>query len=213
MELPGSIPIFPLPNVVLFPEVPLPLHVFEPRYRAMVRDALAGSRLIGMTLLRPDWEADYAGAPDVYRVGCAGRIVDVTPLDDGKFNILLAGLREFEVTGEERDRAYRRAAVIWREAAPALTLPPDLRADLFRAVEQHVGATGRALASEMAADEALDDGALVNFFAFWLDLRPVEKQALLEERGVGRARRLLEVLEFQRHAARLGADAGTRRVH
>src|SRR5690349_7326414 len=69
MDLPSFIPIFPLPNVVLFPEVPLPLHIFEPRYRQMVRDALAGSGIIGMTLLRGDWEDEYHAAPEVYRVG------------------------------------------------------------------------------------------------------------------------------------------------
>ena len=72
--LPTTIPIFPLPNVVLFPNVFLPLHIFEPRYRAMLADALAGDRIIGMTLLMAGYEADYQGRPAVYRVGCAGVI-------------------------------------------------------------------------------------------------------------------------------------------
>jgi Lon protease-like protein len=69
--LPPAIPIFPLPNVVLFPNVFLPLHIFEPRYKEMVADALAGDRIIGMALLRPGWEGDYEGRPPIYPVGCA----------------------------------------------------------------------------------------------------------------------------------------------
>ena len=72
--LPPTIPLFPLPNVVLFPSVFLPLHIFEPRYREMVGDALTGDRIIGMVLLRPGWEADYEGRPPIYPVGCAGLI-------------------------------------------------------------------------------------------------------------------------------------------
>src|SRR5687767_3145429 len=67
--LPPTIPVFPLPNVVLFPNVFLPLHIFEPRYRRMVDDALNGDRIIGMVLLRAGWERDYDGRPAVYAVG------------------------------------------------------------------------------------------------------------------------------------------------
>jgi hypothetical protein len=215
MDLPTFIPIFPLPNVVLFPEVPLPLYIFEPRYREMVRDALAGSRVIGMTLLRSNWESEYAGAPEIYRVGCAGRIVDATPLPDGTFSILLAGLREFELVSEQRERAYRQATVTWRDPVPEEPLPDGLRRDLMRAVEHHVGEDGRALTSELDDEEgAIGDTVLVNFLAFWLELSPVEKQALLEASGHGRATRLLEILEFQRHVTGSGqGDAAGRRMH
>src|SRR5512134_2216313 len=89
--IPSKIPIFPLPNVVLFPKVFLPLHIFEPRYRAMVDDALAGDRIIGMVLLRPGYEANYEGRPPVYAVGCAGSITHAERRDDGRFNIVLHG--------------------------------------------------------------------------------------------------------------------------
>src|SRR4029078_2999324 len=108
MELPRFIPIFPLPNVVLFPEVPLPLHIFEPRYCAMVRDALAGPELMGMVWLRGNWQREYHGAPETYRSGCVGRIVETTPLPDGKFNIVLAGVRGFTIASERPGRAYRQ---------------------------------------------------------------------------------------------------------
>ena len=215
MELPSFIPIFPLPNVVLFPEVPLPLHIFEPRYRAMVRDAVAGSGLIGMVLLRDGWEPEYHAAPEIYRVGCAGKIVETTPLPDGKFNIVLAGLREFEIVSEQRERLYRQASVVWREPAPEEAVPKDLRAALVRAIEQHLGRSADDDLRAMLGDAGLGDTTLVNFFAFWLELSPVEKQCLLEERGgTPRASRLLEILEFRLYAARRGdADLGLRRMH
>ena len=214
MELPAFIPIFPLPNVVLFPEVPLPLHIFEPRYCAMVRDALAGPGLIGMVLLRGDWEVDYHGAPDVYRTGCVGRIVETTPLPEGKFNIVLAGVREFTIVSEQRERAYRQATVEWREPSDATALPPGLRPRLVQMIERYVGRSGDDLARELLGDARLDDQTLVNFFAFWLDFGPIEKQCLLEASGAERAQRLLEVLEFHLYASHAAPhELHMRRVH
>src|SRR6187455_2258101 len=109
--LPATIPIFPLPNVVLFPNVFLPLHIFEQRYRAMVSDALAGDRIIGMVLLQPGYEADYVRQPPIFSIGCAGVITHSEPLDDGRFNIVLRGLEKFRVTGEEDGKPYRQAVI------------------------------------------------------------------------------------------------------
>src|ERR1700675_4355766 len=103
------LPLFPLPNVVLFPNVFLPLHIFEPRYRQMVADALAGDRMIGMALLRPGWEREYGGRPAVYGVGCSGVITHVEQLADGRYNIVLRGLERFRIVGEDHERDYRRA--------------------------------------------------------------------------------------------------------
>ena len=214
MDLPKFIPLFPLPNVVLFPEVPLPLHIFEPRYCAMVRDALAGPGLIGMVLLRGDWQDEYHGAPEIYRTGCVGRIVETTPLPDGKFNIVLAGVREFSIVSEQRERAYRQATVDWREPADPESLPLGLRERLVQMIERYVGRSGDDVARDLLGDSRLDDRTLVNFFAFWLDIGPVEKQCLLEAAGVERARRLLEVLEFHLYAGPTAPnDAGLRRMH
>jgi Lon protease-like protein len=213
MELPSFIPIFPLPNVVLFPDVPLPLHIFEPRYREMVRDAVAGSGLIGMVLLRGEWQEDYHGAPDVYRTGCVGRIVETTPLPDGKFNIVLTGIREFDILSEQRERAYRQATVEWREPDDQ-PLPSGLRTRLIHMIERYVGRSGDDLARELLGDARLDDRTLVNFFAFWLDFGVIEKQCLLEARGTDRAHRLLEVLEFHLYASNTAPDElNTRRMH
>src|SRR5207253_4170439 len=88
----GVARLFPLPNLVLFPHVVQPLHVFEPRYREMTTDALAGDRLIATALLHPDWEAVYEGHPPIHPVACLGRIVADQRLDDGRFLLLLRGL-------------------------------------------------------------------------------------------------------------------------
>src|SRR5579864_6170441 len=105
------LPIFPLPNVVLFPNVFLPLLVFEPRYREMVADAIASDRLIGMVLLRPGWNRDYEGRPPVYPIGCSGVITHMERLPDGRFNIVLRGVERFRIVEEDWSRSYRRAVV------------------------------------------------------------------------------------------------------
>jgi Lon protease-like protein len=105
------LPIFPLPNVVLFPNVFLPLHIFEPRYRDMVADALSADRLIGMVLLRPGWESDYEGRPPVYRTGCSGVITHAERLPDGRYNIVLRGLERFGILDEDHGCSYRRALI------------------------------------------------------------------------------------------------------
>ena len=87
-----DIPVFPLPNVVLFPHVSLGLHIFEPRYRRMVEDALASDRLIAMALLKEGWERDYYGSPPVHTVACAGAIEEYQRLPDARLNIRLRGL-------------------------------------------------------------------------------------------------------------------------
>src|ERR1700752_3118620 len=88
----GTARLFPLPNLVLFPSLLQALHIFEPRYRQMTADALAGDRLIAMVLLRPGWEADYDGRPPVHEVACLGRIAAEQRLPDGRFNLQLRGL-------------------------------------------------------------------------------------------------------------------------
>src|SRR5215813_3498756 len=98
-DFPTRFPIFPLPNVVLFPGTYLPLHIFEPRYRAMIDAALAGTPVIGMILLRPDADAMAARAP-IFDVGCAGRIVEHRRLPDGRFHLVLAGERRFRIARE-----------------------------------------------------------------------------------------------------------------
>ena len=106
----GVVPIFPLPNVVLFPYVALPLHIFEDRYRRMIEDALEGERLIAMALLKPGWEAGTSPTPAIHQMVCLGRITADERLPTGRFNIVLTGVQRAVVTGErETDLPYRLA--------------------------------------------------------------------------------------------------------
>jgi hypothetical protein len=111
-----EIPIFPLPNVVFFPHTLLPLHIFEPRYRQMLGDCLAGGRRLAVVLLRPGWEEEYYGRPAVYAVAGAGEIVASERLPDGRSNILLKGLGRIMIEGEvPSPKPYRIGAASWLE--------------------------------------------------------------------------------------------------
>jgi uncharacterized protein len=196
MDLPEVIPLFPLPNAVLFPHIPLPLHVFEPRYRVMVRDAAAGPRLIGMTLLRGDWQADYQGRPEIFAVGTVGEMLHVESLADGRFNVLLRGLREFTIARELPGGEYRRAAVDWRPPDGS-SLEPRTRNEIVRLLERHLADRGVEPGRREVRGEGVGDEAYVNFVAQNLDAEPLEKQALLEAAPLAsRAARLLDVLRF-----------------
>jgi Lon protease-like protein len=194
--LPPTIPIFPLPNVVLFPNVFLPLHIFEPRYRAMVADALKGDRIIGMALLRPGFEADYDGRPAVYETGCAGLITHSEPLADGRFDIVLRGMEKFRILEEDTSRPYRLARV---EPLPEMT-GDDERAEVRarrQRLEAVLAATIERSSGEPRFPPAVPDDDLVNALAQYLPLEPVERQALLERHGIAeRCRGLIELLEM-----------------
>lgn len=195
--LPPTLPIFPLPNVVLFPGVFLPLHIFEPRYRAMVSDALEGDRLIGMVLLRPGWEGDYDGRPPVYPIGCAGVISHHERLPDGRYNIVLRGLEKFRVLGEDSSKSYRIAQI-----HPMLETVPAADRDEIRSARRRLESllvpqpTGRGAESKLPP--AMSDEDLVNTLAQYMELEPLEKQALLEREGLlARCRSLIELLEMK----------------
>src|SRR6185436_4497696 len=130
--LPPSIPIFPLPNVVLFPNVFLPLHIFEARYRQMVDAALNGDRIIGMVLLRPGWEGDYEGRPPVYPIGCAGVITHAERLADGRFNIVLRGMEKFRIAGEDTAQLYRVASIVPVPEPSAESVRDEMRGERQR---------------------------------------------------------------------------------
>src|SRR5687767_8134627 len=104
-----AIPLFPLPNVVLFPRAVVPLHIFEDRYKQMTADALAGDKRIAMALLKPGWEKYYYGRPAIEPVVCVGQILSWEQLDDGKYNFLLQGSLRARVVSEERSADYRVA--------------------------------------------------------------------------------------------------------
>ncbi len=195
----GSTRLFPLPNLVLFPYVIQPLHIFEPRYRQMTADALADDRLITLVLLRPGWEEKYEGRPPVHAIGCLGKIVADQRLDGGRYNLLLRGLHRVRLLHEPPgDRTYRTAQVELVKdvdsvsAAEATALRTELAEQLPRWLPP-----GAAVMDQFRKllDSDLSPGALCDVFAFALPLEVSVKQALLEELHVAaRARRLLEIL-------------------
>jgi Lon protease-like protein len=205
--LPSEIPIFPLPNVVLFPSALLPLHIFEPRYRAMVSDTLDSERLIGMVMLRPGWEPRYEEAPDVYPIGCAGFITHADRLPDGRFNIMLRGMEKFRILGERPAREgldrYRIARVeSIAEVSSGVTAASRearhrLEKLLARKLQRH---------DHDFIPKDVPDADLVHAIAQHLE--PLEKQALLECNSlIERCEALVELLEMRM------MPQGTSRMH
>jgi len=196
--LPPAIPIFPLPNVVLFPNVFLPLHIFEPRYREMVADALAGDRIIGIVLLRPGWEPEYEGRPAVYSIGCAGVVTNAERLPDGRYNIVLQGLEKFRVVDEDASRPYRIAQVEGilenNNGAGDRESMREERRRLESILVPRLAGQG----ADPTLPPAMADEDLVNALAQYLELEAVEKQALLERDGLlDRCRSLIDLLEMK----------------
>jgi Lon protease-like protein len=202
------IPLFPLPDVVLFPSVALPLHIFEPRYRKMVADTMAGDRVIGMTLLREGWQSDYQGRPPLYERGCAGRIEHHELLPDGRSNIVLRGLTRFRIVEEHAGEPYRLATV------QALPDAPGEPAEVEAARRDVMAAIGQAADGPMVLviKPEIPDDVFVNALCQSLALTPVERQSLLEcDSVLDRYRRLRSVLEFRQleHARQGGRSEPT----
>ena len=194
--LPSLIPIFPLPNVVLFPSVFLPLHIFEPRYRQMLTDALRGDRIIGMVLLKGGRD-DIEGPPPVSSVGCAGLVSHAETLQDGRSNIILRGIQRFRVVREEADRVYRQAQIEPLREAASDAIRGEVRLaraqlETLLASRLETAGGGTMVPGDMADED------LVNTLAQYLDFDPVEKQALLErEDAASRSRALIELIELR----------------
>jgi Lon protease-like protein len=207
--LPPTIPIFPLPNAVLFPNACLPLHIFESRYRAMVADALRGDRIVGMVLLQPGFEAEYERRPAVFPIGCAGVITHVESLPDGRYNMILRGIEKFRITGEDHSRPYRLAHI---DALPEPVSEPDKA--LLRSYRERLEGLFAALiertGSEHRFPTTVADEDLVNALAQYVRLDPLERQALLERDGVlARGQALIELLEMKTMTRRAAWTTGS----
>jgi len=211
-DFPTAFPIFPLPGVVLFPGTYLPLHIFEPRYRAMTEHALAGDQVIGMILLRRADDAMQRRA-EVFEIGCAGRIVESERLADGRFNMLLHGERRFRIEREESgDTLYRSVqasllsepgfGVLADDAQRRLTeMRGELEARMLELVRMTAPASAEQLAERM---RALDPLLLLNALSFGLDCPTLEKQSLLEAASpVVQSELLLRILIIRIAEARL----------
>ena len=173
------LPLFPLPNMVFFPGTRLPLHVFEPRYRQMVHDAMATEKRFGLILLRPGWEGDYFGAPAVYECGTVATIEQAVPLDGGRMNILIRGDVRFRILDEVSVVPYRTARVVAdperQRTADEAYAQREWLADLARQYLTY-------LPDQMAVPEIETVGldALTNALIMSLNLEVEEKQKLLE---------------------------------
>jgi hypothetical protein len=191
---PHELPLFPLGNVVLFPGVFLPLHVFEMRYRAMVKDVLAADRLIGIVLQRPGWQGNGGDAVPIHGIGCAGLVTHVEPLEDGRYNIVLRGVERFRIVSEHDGKPYRVAAVEY--LADAAT--PGERAYVSGRRRHLEKLLASADTPDLPFPSTLSDEEVVNALSQYLDLQPIERQALLERPGVAaRCEGLIDLLEMR----------------
>jgi Lon protease-like protein len=195
----GSARLFPLPNLVLFPHVVQPLHVFEPRYKQMTADAIATDRLIAPVLLKPGWEEQYDNKPSVYPVACLGRLVAEQQLPDGRYNLLVRGLSRMRIHSEQTDlRPYRtaRAELLIDGPLPSLAEAKAMRKELAgKVLPRFAAGQPRDQLAELFRGE-LPLGALCDILAFALPFPVEHKQALLEQLDVSRrAGRLLTLLD------------------
>ena len=199
------VPLFPLAGAILFPRSQLPLHIFEPRYREMVRDAVDGVGRIAM--IQPHRLDDDNRAP-LYTVGCVGELVGVEELEDGRFNIVLLGSNRFRLLREsELDASYRCAEVDIEAFDDSEPEPLALiqRAEVEREARRLGDAMGLAVDWEAVA--RLDDEMLVNAIAQVAPFDVGAKQALLEQTTLdGRADLLVQLMQFQRMAVNGGAE-------
>lgn len=196
-------PIFPLPGAILFPRTELPLHIFEPRYRDMVRDAIDGGGQIGM--IQPQGPDE---ASPLYSIGCVGEIAGIEELEDGRYNIVLQGSTRFRLLEEiDLETPYRNADL--DVSAYDESEPPPLGMTERAEVEREARRLGDALrlAVDWDAVGRLDDEMLVNAIAQVAPFDTGAKQALLEEATlVGRTDLLVQLMQFQRAALSEGAD-------
>jgi Lon protease-like protein len=198
--IPSRIPVFPLPNVVLFPRTYLPLHIFEPRYQAMVADAATDGQCIGMALLKDGWETDYYGHPPVFSRGCVGRLASVQSLEDGRSNILLQGLQRFEIEREWYDNPYREATIAIPVRGAEASLDPAVRRRLFTVLESYLQSRDDVPTWQEIFREEASDEIVVNALSMYLECTPLEKQFLLEADSLHQqARRLSDLVEFMLH--------------
>lgn len=191
--LPDTLPLFPLPGVALFPDLPLPLHVFEARYKEMLKDALKGSGFIGIVQIRPHQE----GFPSpIFSIGCAGRIEGVAEMPGGRSNIVLRGVARFHIDEElPEGRPYRVARV---SALMEKVLDEAILTDSLARVLHEIGQFDEGMALLAKTDEA-PKMLVVNMLSQLLPLGDLERQSLVEAPSVDeRARLLAEILNFAR---------------
>ncbi len=207
-DLPETIPVFPLPGALLLPRSRLPLHIFEPRYLAMIEDTLkTPARLIGMIQPR-DAHAD--GAPALHTIGCAGRLTAFSETEDGRFMITLSGISRFRIL-EEVDgfTPYRRCKVSWtgfdRDLGPTEKDPGLKRDTFFPTLKTFFDA--EELRTDWESLEDAEDELLINSLSMLCPFEPEDKQALLEAPSLETRREtLVTLIEFSLRGGSAGED-------
>lgn len=177
------VPLFPLPNVVLFPKTPMPLYIFEERYRTMVREVIAGNGELVIALLQGGPELSYSGLDAVHDVACLGKIETYEELEDGKYNIVVVGIHRVRIVREIQHSPYRMVEVeriegpaMEERSAEAVERQNHLGGLFAKFTELATGVAQQAL--ELMPQ--LDFESLVNMVAMTLNLSIEQKQALLE---------------------------------
>jgi Lon protease-like protein len=164
--------------------------------------------MIGMMLLKGDWRADYQGFPDIFEIGCAGKIGGLVKLADGRYNLVLEGVGEFRIVREIRDRSYRQAEVAWCPVRrDALDCDAETMDGLREMLFSYLGDAAQEAWRTIVEQRGLRGADLINFLCFHLDITPIEKQTLLEARA-DRVDCLLDVLTFKLEERKHG-PAGT----
>jgi Lon protease-like protein len=188
------VPVFPLPDVVLFPHVILPVHVFELRYRTMVRDALSGERVIALALLKPGWEGDYQGSPEFHDLGCLARFEEVEWLPNDCYDLKLAGLARVHFDRVVREYPYRSAYVKVVEQEPYSEDDPLIQLEKCALID----AARRARGAPNEESHELPYEGLVNALCVTAVTDPGEKFKLFElDSVIERGRRLRETIQRQ----------------
>lgn len=210
-KLQNPIFVFPLPSTVFYPDTLLPLHIFESRYREMLKDALAEDRLIGMVLLKPGWESDYFGGPGVVSIGCAGKIDRSQLLEDGKYNIVLKGMSRFRIREEISGKPYRIAAVEFLDELddePVDFTQNGLAGKLVSRFENYLKLLPEDAKKHLPE---LNDckilSSLVDRIAYRFDFKTAQKQSFLEELNVRkRVDTILSVLDLKTQIVKIARD-------
>ncbi|MEE2944022.1 MAG: LON peptidase substrate-binding domain-containing protein [Pseudomonadota bacterium] len=194
-DLPDTLPVFPLPGALLLPRARLPLHIFEPRYLAMLDDCLkTRDRLIGMIQPVPNQDES------LHLIGCAGRVSQFSETEDGRYMITLSGISRFRVLREEQGfQAYRRCLVDWQDYDRDLGLqehdPEFQRPDFLNLLKRYFDA--QSLSTDWDALKEAEDEMMINSLAMLLELQVEDKQAMLEAKSLQERREILTtLLEF-----------------
>ena len=193
-----ELPIFPLPNVVFFPHTVLPLHIFEPRYKQMVADALEGNRQIGMALLQPGWESSQDESPEVFNTGGMGLITQYKHLEEGRYHILLSGRYRYRIMEFIQESPYRVARVrLLNEVMPSSQEMKESSTELVRGFRELTEVNPQQ-GLQPDVIEKLDFPTLINSLCSSLNLAVYDQQQLLEMNSLKvRATTLLGILRRQ----------------